>query len=210
MNFGLLAIAAVAYVIGSIPTAWIVRRLTAGTDIRTEGTGNVGARNLYDVSQSKLAGIGVMLADMAKGAIVVLLTQHFHGNYFAATAWAAIGVVLGHNYSIFLKFDGGRGLATATGCLTAMNPLPLVFWILGYLTGNYVIRRQVHIASMSGIIATAVLAWSVPNSTLKATMFVECADITEFRLAVAGVAFVLFLRHVGAVREAIRLGLVDE
>ncbi|MEY3385374.1 MAG: hypothetical protein RIR53_185 [Bacteroidota bacterium] len=210
MNLGLLAIAAVAYVIGSIPTAWIVRRLTAGTDIRTEGTGNVGARNLYDVSQSKAAGIGVMLADMAKGAIVVMLAQHFHGTYFAATAWAAIGVVLGHNYSVFLKFDGGRGLATATGCLTAMSPLPLVFWILGYLTGNYVIRRQVHIASMSGILATTILVWSIPNGTLRQTMFVECWDITEFRLAVTGVSFVLFLRHIGAVREAIKLGLVDE
>ncbi|MBU3698910.1 MAG: glycerol-3-phosphate acyltransferase [Candidatus Kapabacteria bacterium] len=210
MNLGLLSIAAVAYVIGSIPTAWIVRRIMAGTDIRTEGTGNVGARNLYDVSQSKAAGIGVMLADMAKGAIVVLLAQHFHGTYFAATAWAAVGVVLGHNYSIFLKFDGGRGLATATGCLTAMSPLPLVFWILGYLTGNYAIRKQVHIASMSGILATAILVWSIPNSALRPTMFVPCDDVTEFRLAVTGVSFVLFLRHIGAVREAIKLGLVDE
>ncbi|MFM8771981.1 MAG: glycerol-3-phosphate acyltransferase [Candidatus Kapaibacterium sp.] len=210
MNLGLLAIAGVAYIIGSFPTAWVVRRIMAGTDIRKEGTGNVGARNLYDVSQSKAAGIGVMLADMAKGAIIVLLAQHFHGSNFAATAWAAVGVVLGHNYSIFLKFDGGRGLATATGCLTAMNPLPLVFWILGYLTGNYAIRKQVHIASMSGIIATAVLAWSLPNSSLQATMFVSCPDVTEFRIAVSGVCFVLFLRHIGAVREAIKLGLVDE
>lgn len=210
MNLGYLAIAAVAYVIGSFPTAWVVRRMMAGTDIRKEGTGNVGARNLYDVSQSKAAGIGVMLFDMLKGAAVIMAVQHFHGETFAATGWAAVGVVLGHNYSIFLGFDGGRGLATATGALTAMNPLPLVFWILGYLTGNYAIRKQVHIASMSGILATAILAWSTTNSVLTTTMFVSCEDVTEFRIAVTGVCFVLFLRHVGAVREAIKLGLVDE
>ena len=210
MNLGYLAIAAVAYVIGSFPTAWGVRRMMAGTDIRKEGTGNVGARNLYDVSQSKAAGIGVMLFDMLKGAAVIMAVQHFHAETFAATGWAAVGVVLGHNYSIFLGFDGGRGLATATGALTAMNPLPLVFWILGYLTGNYAIRKQVHIASMSGILATAILAWSTTNSVLTTTMFVSCEDVTEFRIAVTGVCFVLFLRHIGAVREAIKLGLVDE
>lgn len=212
MNLGLLAIAGVAYLIGSFPTAWVVRRIMTGTDIRKEGTGNVGARNLYDVSQSKAAGIGVMLFDMFKGAIVVLLAQNFHEGSFAATAWAAVGVVAGHNYSIFLGFDGGRGLATATGVLTAMSPLPLVFWILGYLTGNYVIRKQVHIASMSGILATAILVWSVPNSVLDKANFLSLAgeEITEFRIAVSVVSFVLFLRHVGAVREALRLGLVDE
>ncbi len=212
MNLGLLAIAGVAYLIGSFPTAWVVRRIMTGTDIRNEGTGNVGARNLYDVSQSKAAGIGVMLFDMFKGAIVVILAQNFHDGSFAAIAWAAVGVVAGHNYSLFLGFDGGRGLATATGALTAMSPLPLVFWILGYLTGNYVIRKQVHIASMSGILATAILVWSVPNFVLDKANFLSLAgeDITNFRIAVSAVSFVLFLRHIGAVREAIRLDLVDE
>lgn len=204
MNLGLWSLAALCFVLGGIPTAWIVRRMQPGqNDLRTEGSGNIGARNLWDVGSSKWAAVAVGLLDALKGVFAVLLAQWLHGAWFEATAWAGIAVVFGHNYSIFLRMKGGRGLATAVGVFILVNPLVMILWGITYLTGYYVIRRNIHIACMTAIIGSTGLIWSLPNSSLIQTMHVQCWDVTEFRLMVAGVAFAHFLRHIEPVREAI-------
>lgn len=205
MNLGLVAIAAVCFVLGSIPTAWIIRKLQpGGNDLRSEGSGNIGARNLWDVGSSKGAAILVGVIDTLKGIAAVLIAKQLHGDWFAAVAWAGVGVVFGHNYSIFLGFKGGRGLATAVGVFALVSPLPLILWCVSYLTGYYVIRRNMHIACMAAIIGSTGLIWSTPNSALQVTMLTPCWDVTEFRIMVAGVAFAHFLRHVEPVRAAIQ------
>lgn len=211
MNIGLWALVAACYVLGGIPTAWIVRKLQPGAyDLRSEGSGNIGARNLWDVGSSKLAAVAVGILDAVKGVLAILLAQWLHGAWFEATAWAGVAVVLGHNYSVFLGMKGGRGLATAVGVFVLVNPLVVITWGMSYLTGYYVIRRNIHIACMCAIIGSTGLMWSLPNSALVQTMQVQCWDVTELRLMVAGVAFAHFLRHIEPVRAAIQEADDDE
>lgn len=205
MNLGLWSLAFGCYVLGSIPTAWIARKLQAGrNDLRREGTGNIGARNLWDVGSNKIAAVLVGVVDMLKGIAAIVIAQSLHGSWFEATAWAGSAVVLGHNYSMFLRGKGGRGLATGLGVSLLVNPVVVVLWGITYLTGYYVIRKNIHIASMTGIIGSTGLIWSLPNSALQQTMQVPCADVTEFRIMIAAVGFLHFLRHIEPVREAIR------
>jgi glycerol-3-phosphate acyltransferase PlsY len=142
--------------------------------------------------------------DALKGVAAVLLARQLHGDWFAAVAWASTAVVFGHNYSVFLGLRGGRGLATAVGVYAFVNPVVIIVWGMTYLTGYYVIRRNIHIASMTAIIGSTGLIWSLPNSALQNTMLIPCWDVTEFRIMVAAIGIVLFLRHIEPVRQAIQ------
>ncbi|MCX6141489.1 MAG: glycerol-3-phosphate acyltransferase [Candidatus Kapabacteria bacterium] len=204
MNLGLLPIALIGYCIGCFPTAWIVLKLTSGKDIRDEGTGNVGARNAYDASGSKIVGISVMVIDALKGVAAIYVARLLHGDYFAAVAVAGTAVVLGHNWNVLLRFKGGRGLATATGVFAVVDPLFLVVWWITYLTGYFAIRRDVHVGSMTAIIGTAVLAWSTPDRVIRDTTLVMCLDPSQMRVFIAAVSLLLFMRHLAPIQALLR------
>ena len=112
-----------AYLMGSLPTAYIMGRLKKGIDIREVGTRNMGAMNvIYSVGMAE--GISVLLIDAAKGAAAVFLARSLGAPpiiEFAAGATA----VIGHNFPVFLKFHGGRGGATAIGVLVFLMPFIL-------------------------------------------------------------------------------------
>ena len=109
-----------AYLMGSVPTAYIAGRLARGIDIRTVGSRNVGALNtLHQVGPA--AAIAVLAGDTLKGSAAVLLAMAI-GNSHWAPAVAAIGVVAGHNWPLFLGFRGGKGAATVLGVSLAVLP----------------------------------------------------------------------------------------
>ena len=119
----LALVAAASYLIGSIPTGYIIVKLFTGQDIRTIGSGSTGATNVKRVMGKKWFFI-VMLLDALKGALPVVLTAYF------ATALAEYGVlpviaagcaILGHSKSVFLEFTGGKSVATGVGTLMALN-----------------------------------------------------------------------------------------
>lgn len=125
---GFLAVA-IAYLIGSIPTAYIVTRFKTGEDIRTIGGGNVGANNVYrEVGHAW--GIGVGVFDVLKGAGAVFITLlmlfgHYEigiGMRYAFVFGAGVAVVAGHIWPVFLKFRGGNGLATTIGVVFIVMP----------------------------------------------------------------------------------------
>jgi glycerol-3-phosphate acyltransferase PlsY len=136
---------AAGYLFGSIPTAYLVVRATSGTDIRSTGSGNVGAMNSYEITGSKWLGLVVAIGDLLKGLIVVLLARAATGadwTSFWFPCIALIGVVLGHNYNIWLsigrrRLAGGKGLAAAGGGFIPTMPLVIPVWLalfgLGYL-----------------------------------------------------------------------------
>lgn len=108
----------VAYLVGSIPTGLIIGKLCFHTDVRQYGSKNIGATNTYRVLGMK-AALPVFLGDAGKGAIGVLL---FSPN----PEWMIVGglcAMIGHNWSIFLGFSGGRGVATGLGVLIALSPI---------------------------------------------------------------------------------------
>lgn len=107
-----------AYVIGSIPTGLIIGKLFFKTDVRNYGSKNIGATNTFRVLGLK-AALPVFLGDAGKGALGVLL-------FYLNPEWMIAGglcAMIGHNWSIFLKFSGGRGVATGLGVLIALSPV---------------------------------------------------------------------------------------
>lgn len=110
----------VAYLLGSIPTAYIVARIVAGVDIRRLGDGNVGAKNTFE-SVGKLAGLVVAIADVGKGALAVAMARYFSGTE-TVILMAGVCAVLGHDFSAFLRFQGGQGMATTVGVFGTLFP----------------------------------------------------------------------------------------
>ena len=145
-----------AYLLGSIPAAYIAGRVGKGIDLRQHGSGNLGATNVYRVMGWKVAA-AVLLFDGAKGALPVLLfPQWFHAQ--PPLYWAigyGIAAIAGHVRSIFLAFKGGgKGVATAAGVFLALAPIPmgvaLISWIAVLLISGYV--------SLASLVSAALLA----------------------------------------------------
>ena len=109
----------IAYLIGSIPAAYLVTRLVKGGDVRQMGGGNVGARNVFR-EVGRVAGVAVGLFDVGKGAAAVAIAQWLLGVSPLFLLAAGLAVVVGHIWSIYLKFTGGNGLATALGVLSVL------------------------------------------------------------------------------------------
>ena len=150
----LLAVAVIAYLIGSIPTGYIIVKAKTGQDIRTVGSGSTGATNVKRVLGKNYFFL-VMLLDALKGALPVILAKLF------ATVWislglapviAAIAVIIGHSKSIFLQFKGGKSVASGVGTILALN------WIVGLIIALVwgVITYTTKYVSVGSIIALLI------------------------------------------------------
>lgn len=111
-----------AYLIGSIPTGYIVVKIFKNEDIRTIGSGSTGATNVKRV-MGKEWFFAVLLLDAFKGFLPVCLSRLFYNGFNAVDVLCAIAVILGHSKSIFLKFTGGKSVASGVGTILALNPL---------------------------------------------------------------------------------------
>jgi len=112
-----------AYLLGSIPSAYVIARFAAGVDIRRVGDGNMGAKNTFE-SVGWLAGLVVGAADIGKGALAVAMARHFSlpENLIL---WTGFCVVLGHDFPLFLRFWGGQGMAAMVGVFGVLFPREL-------------------------------------------------------------------------------------
>jgi glycerol-3-phosphate acyltransferase PlsY len=113
-----------AYLLGSIPTGVILAKAFSNVDPRTQGSKNIGATNVFRTAGKKL-GILTLLGDILKGLIPVAIARWALDSYFWIGA-VALAAFLGHLYPIFLKFKGGKGIATGLGVFLALSPLPAI------------------------------------------------------------------------------------
>lgn len=160
------AVALGAYLIGSFPSGYIVGRLQ-GVDLRKEGSGNIGATNALRVLGKKW-GYLVFAADIFKGwlsvALAYALAERFAPDQMtAAGILAAVFVVLGHNFPVWLGFKGGKGIATSAGIMIALFPIwvflcALVVWVGLFYSTRYVSVASI-CAAISLSISSAVLAF---------------------------------------------------
>lgn len=187
---------AISYLLGAIPWALIVSKVSAGIDIREEGTGNVGAMNTYESTGSKLTGFVVLLLDMAKGAGAVLLARYLTGDDFPTASIAGLLAVTGHNFNIFLKFKGGRGLASAAGAVIFINPIILIIWFMLYLAGLNTIMNQVHVGSSIATVLTPFIIYLLPPFVIGWLMMIEGASTQEFLYFSIVLSFLIMLRHI--------------
>lgn len=136
MKIILLAIA--AFIIGSVPTGILIAR-SRGIDLKQQGSGNIGATNVLRTA-GKWPAVVTLLGDILKGAAAVLLARHFGAGVIFE---GVIGIfsILGHNFSIFMKFKGGKGVATSLGVLSVYSPQTALFtvilWLLTVLITKY-------------------------------------------------------------------------
>ena len=158
--FTFVFVALVAYFLGSIPAGYIAGRI-AGVDVRKVGSGNIGATNVTRVL-GKRFGYPVFVVDFGKGLAAVAVgvtiakaTQSTATVVDLCGAGAAIFSVLGHSYSIWLGFEGGKGVATSLGCLFGLNwiaaAIVCVVWIL-----MFQLTRYVSLASIVAVVALPV------------------------------------------------------
>ncbi len=137
------------YLLGSIPFGLILTRAAGGPDVRTIGSGNIGATNVLRTGRKGLAA-ATLLLDMFKGTAAVLLARHFAGEQAALAA--ACGAFLGHLFPVWLKFKGGKGVATYIGLLIGLYwPAALIFCAL-WLAMAGLFRYS----SLSALIASAL------------------------------------------------------
>jgi glycerol-3-phosphate acyltransferase PlsY len=121
-----------AYLVGSIPAAYLVARWRRGVDIRKHGSGNVGAANTLTVV-GKRWSVAVTLFDIGKGALMVWFAQLLDFN-IASQAAVGIAAIIGHDWPVFLRFQGGRGVFTSLGVIAILNPwLGLIALVYPYL-----------------------------------------------------------------------------
>ena len=167
--FAYIIVAVAAYLLGSIPTGFLVAK-AKGIDIRSVGSGNIGATNAMRVL-GKPAGIFVLLVDAAKGFIAcvlgVFIAAYFTSGYYdmktnanVAPQFALIAgifAVLGHNYTCWLKFKGGKGVATSAGVFLALAPVALGFALAAFILAVLITRY----ASVGSIVAAMVLPVAV-------------------------------------------------
>ena len=151
-----------AYLMGSIPTSYILGKKIKKIDIRDFGSGNVGATNALRVLGTKY-GVLALIFDMAKGAIPVFAAKHLGFNDFWLIA-IALTAILGHIFTIFLKFKGGKGVATSAGVFIALTPAAVGIALLVFV-GVVWITRYVSLGSILAAITLFVtqLIFNIQN-----------------------------------------------
>lgn len=145
-----------AYLIGSIPFAFLLVKTFSGKDIRHEGTGNVGAMNSFDVTGSKALGIVVMGLDTLKGVTAVVLAVHYFGDDDVVKQVSTFFAVFGHCYPIWLKFHGGRGLATAMGATLLFVPSLVVSWCVVWVLA-WLYSKKLHFCNISATLSVILI-----------------------------------------------------
>lgn len=166
-----------AYFIGAVPFAWLLAR-RRGADLRRIGSGNLGAANVFRTSGVQ-AGLVVALLDIAKGATSVLLAARLSPNA-AAPAAAGLAAIVGHTYPVWLRFRGGKGVATACGVFSILAPLALppalaVFGLTIWAT------RYVSLGSVLATIALPPIAYATGSPALAVAVACVAATLIVFR-----------------------------
>ncbi len=190
------------YLIGSIPVAYLLARKRHGVDLRREGSGNIGARNAFDVTGNKRLGFAVLILDMHKGIIPLVILSKL--GFCEAIPIVVVTIIIGHCYPIWLKFHGGRGLATGGAIALLISPYILLCWIILYLVSGF-IKRQVHLQAMIatlGCFIFELVAYGSPY--FFHTRFICVTDMVMLHYSILTILLIIISRHVQPVNELIK------
>jgi len=186
------------YVCGSLPWGLWLGRLLRGVDVRTLGSRNLGATNVYRTLGPAI-GIPVLLLDIAKGALPTWLVPEWSltAGFPGGSEWCRLAVglaaVLGHVFSVFTGFKGGKGVATTVGVLLALAPPAFAVFVLVFVA-TVAISRFISLGSILGSIAFAVtLAFTAPGGVLGRAFVVGLL-----------IALVVIVRHKDNIRRLLR------
>jgi len=190
-----LLVLIIAYLIGSIPFGYLIVRTKQGGDIRQSGSGGTGATNVSRRA-GKVAGVLTLLLDAAKGAAAVLIAQNVSGSAWVKAA-AAIAVIAGHIFPVWLGFRGGKGVATGVGVFLVLAPMALlcagvVFVSIVFFT------RYVSLGSIMAATLIPVLVW------LQNVFIEPFADLRPLLAAAVVGALLIIFAHRGNIQRLAR------
>ena len=187
----LLAIPIAAYFLGSIPFGLLLTRAFGRGDVRNVGSGNIGATNVARAAGS-LAGIFTLVLDAAKGAGAVLLAERLSNDSATWMMVAAFAALLGHCFPVWLKFKGGKGVATAAGIFLVLSPLACLAAVVVFLL-VVIFWRYVSLGSVSAAAAMPLLIyflWAPRHAPPPAITF-----------GVVAIALLIIYKHRGNLRR---------
>lgn len=187
------------YVVGSIPTAYLIVKHTNKVDIRQAGSGNVGGFNAAQVTRSKFVGILVGVLDGVKGLLVVLVTAGIAPNEFWVPAIALLSAIVGHNYPMWLRFKGGRGLATAAGGMFFVGFTYTIVWCSIWTIGKLA-KRDILTSNLIAIFFTPVILGIVPWSIVSKAVVVK-VEPEPFLLFACALSLLLTLSHLDVIKQ---------
>lgn len=147
----------IGYIFGSIPSGLVLVKMVCGIDIREYGSKNIGTTNVFRTVGGRMASI-VLIADVVKGILAVLLVRYLFESSLHLELLTAIASLLGHNYSVFLGFKGGRGVATGLGLILLFMPDVCIFSFTVWLVIVFV-TRYVSLGSIVGAFITPIVAY---------------------------------------------------
>lgn len=158
---------AIAFLLGSIPFGYVVGRMFYSTDLRTQGSGNIGTMNALR-TLGKGGAVVVLILDGLKGALPVIVGKLFWGDSIPAVQWLlaafAVAAVLGHCFSPWLGWKGGKGVATSLGAIFALSwPAGIVF-VLTWVLGGLIVTQFASVGSMLASIVAPLALWRLTGS----------------------------------------------
>lgn len=173
----LVLLVGASYLVGSIPTGLLLGK-AYGIDVRKEGSGNIGATNLYRTVGRKV-GIVTLIGDCLKGLVPVLLVK-FSTLPPEFAAWVGLAAFCGHVFSVFLKFKGGKGVATALGVFLALAPLAVAI-VMVLFAGSMFLWRYVSLGSISAAAAMPLAVYFLGGSRTVTVVTLLIAAIVIIR-----------------------------
>lgn len=192
---------AIGYLLGSFPTAFIFLKKTKGMDITKEGSGSVGAMNSFEITNSKAIGITVFFIDFLKGIASVLIPAFLFPNEFIYPAISLLFAVFSHCFNPWIKFNGGRGLATAAGGAAFLFPFLLAVWAVLWVI-FYMMRKDIIFANISSTVFSIFVLFGTTNLAVKYA-FPEPKSFSELVLVSTAILMIIFIRHIEPLKEFI-------
>lgn len=187
--------------LGSIPAAYIILKKTHNVDVTEAGSGNAGAMNSFEISSSKIIGLQVLLIDALKGLLSVYLCLLFFPIDFIYPALALFFAVFSHCFNPWLKFKGGRGLATAAGGAALLSPLILAAWCILWAI-VYLLKRNILFANISAVVLT-FLQILFSTDLINRYTFPAADSYATLIIFSAGFLSVIFIKHLEPLKEII-------
>jgi len=182
MNGDILFCVVVGYLCGSIPFGLILTKMAGGGDIRTIGSGNIGATNVLRTGRKSLAAATLIL-DAAKGAFSIFIVSLFLSKAVLADAYlglAGVSAVIGHCYPVWLKFSGGKGVATGLAVVTMLSPISGILFIATWILVAYLIKYS-SLAALTAFASSSISALILENN--------------EISIAIIVITLLAFFRH---------------
>lgn len=167
-----------SYLIGSIPTGYLISKWFKKIDIREHGSGNPGATNVFRVVGTT-AGAITLIIDFFKGFIPVITAIHFFPNQLILIVIIGLFSIAGHNWTLFLKFRGGKGVITSGGVFMAILPIPTTIAFTIFLI-TFFATKHVSIGSMISAISLPISVWFINGSYFLTTVSFFCAALIIF------------------------------